>query len=336
MKSPILFCLVLCGLLADGVSDSAIRVKAISPRTDIALATRITQPADLSSYFSLSLYAPRAGTVKSVLKDLGDPVVAGEALVEIVPADAPETIDVLNAPFSGVVAERSIDPGTFISSPALVGESPVLLRIDRNDIVTVSAAIPEPYATEVNKDAVAILNVASLPGLGVRAPLSRVSPQLRASDRTLGIEFDLFNGTAGEHAEFLKKVEAGGNLLLRGRALPFFPTDLGTRPAAGLKPGMYATVTLEMRRPAGDAVIPSAAIVWDGGMPFVYEILEGKAVKRAVVVELDNGTHAIVRRATAGGTQDFSPTDRIVLTNQGELDDGATVQDAPGEFPPAP
>lgn len=336
MKSPILFCLAVCGLLADGALASAIRVKSISPRTDIALTTRITQPADLTSYFSLSLYAPRAGTVKSVLKDLGDTVGAGEALVEIVPADVPETLDVLTAPFSGVVAERSIDPGTFISSPALVGESPVLLRIDRNDIVTVSAAIPEPYATEVNRDAVAILNVASMPGLDVRAPLSRISPQLRASDRTLGIEFDLFNGSADEHAEFLKKVEAGDNLLLRGRALPFFPNSFATRRPAALKPGMYATVTLEMRRPAGDAVIPSAAIVRDGGMPFVYEILDGKALRKAVTVELDNGTHAIVRRAGAGGGQDFSATDRIVLTNQGELDDGVAVQDAPGEFPAVP
>ena len=95
-------------------AGATIRVKTIHPKRGPEIAVSVEQPAEIAPYYKAELYAPIAGTVTFLEKSLGDAVSAGERLVEITPFGAgPEQpgLGVLRAPFEGVIAARSIDPG---------------------------------------------------------------------------------------------------------------------------------------------------------------------------------------------------------------------------------
>jgi multidrug resistance efflux pump len=77
---------------ADDEDDSAgntqvATVKTIKPKRDPSFVIAVDEPAYVEPYFKADLMARVAGPVKSVCKDIGDPVRAGEVLLEI---DAPD------------------------------------------------------------------------------------------------------------------------------------------------------------------------------------------------------------------------------------------------------
>ena len=325
---------------AQGASPAAnlnvapVRVKTVRPQKGAALTSSVEQPADVASYYRVDLLAQTAGTVRFIEKTMGDSVKAGERLAELEPLDrslAKTEKAMLRAPFDGEVSARAVDVGAFISSAAIVPGAPALISLTRTDIVTVSMKVPESFTAWVTPDTEAELRFDAFPGRALKCRLSRISPSMSAIDRTLLVEVDLYNGTADQYKAFSAREKATGNADLKSRKLPVFPEGLDAGGAARIRPGMFGRMKLSFKGVGGAALIPSSAIVRQGGLSYVYRVEGGKASRVLVQVNTDDGVNARVLVPENGGasTRELSESDEIVVSNQGELEDGSPVTAAP-------
>lgn len=314
---------------------SAIRVKTIRPKVGPGLEVSVEQPAEIAPYYKAALLPQIAGTVKFLEKTIGDKVSAGEKLVELEPAqrsvaDAEKAI--IKAPFDGVIASRGVDPGAFVPSATIVPGAPTLLTIEKTDIVTVSMQVPDSFAAYVTKETMAELRVDAIPGRALRCKLSRTAPSLNPADRSLRIEVDLFNGTAEEFKAFTAKTMLNNQADLKSRKMPIFPEGLGSTDSARLIPGMFGRLKLLLKQFQNTPLIPSQAIVRLGGVPYIYLVEGGRAKRTKVNVVLDDGNLARVLVLQAEGVgRDLKTTEEIILSNQGELEDGSLVNAGPAE-----
>jgi hypothetical protein len=318
--------------------EPIIRVKTTHPKFDTDLELGVEQPADVAPYYRVELQSQVAGTLRFLEKDIGHKVVAGERLAEIAPLVVDpdgKSKSVVTAPFDGVIAQRSADPGTFVANPAVVPGVIPLLVLERTDIVTVSMRVPEAFVAHVNRETEAELRLDALPGKVLRFKLSRIAPSLDPMDRTLRVEVDLFNGTAMEYGKFLERAQLSQKSDLKGRMLPELPKGLEGEVWPQLMPGMYGKMKLRFSRNQKLPLIPSSAIVWRGGLPYLFRVESGAARLQRIVVDLDNGVLAHVfwmERVGAGlERRELKWEDEVVLTNQGELEDGAKVKGSPME-----
>lgn len=310
-----------------------IRVKTVQPRRGTDVAVRVEQPAEVSPYYRVTLYAQAAGTVSFLEKDLGDEVSAGERLLEITPTPgttAPPEALVLKAPFDGVIASRSVDPGSFVPSAAIVPGASPLLVVERHDIVTVAMKVPDTFAAQVTSETEAELRFDALPGKLLRCRLSRLAPSLDRADRTLRVEVDLYNGPREDFDELVQQAEATDRADLKGRQLPVFPEGLNPGEAAGLLPGLYGQMTLVLGRFDEVLVVPSAAIARRGGLPYLDRVVDGHIQRCRVAVDFDDGRVARVFWLESEGSttvrRELQATDQLVLSQQGELEDGQAVE----------
>ena len=79
--------------LTDGKSNGAIKVKAIRPRRDPSFRLSSQQIATVEPYIQAGLRARVSGVVRDVFKDIGEPVRAGELLLEIDVPDLEQAVD---------------------------------------------------------------------------------------------------------------------------------------------------------------------------------------------------------------------------------------------------
>ena len=315
------------GTLSTSSNASAgIRVMTAKPQAALGQKVSVEQPANIAAYYQVELFPKVAGTITSVDKALGDKVAAGEILLQLDTGDASGNLTTISAPFAGVVSARSADPGLFVASAALVPGVNSLMTVDRTDIVTISMPVPEAYVKYVNKDAEVELRTDVMPGRIFRCRLSRIAPSMNSGDRTLNVEVDLFNGTSDEYAKFVQQAEANGRRDLKSRTLPFFPEGMPLNQPVGLLPGMYGMMKLTMQQPPGIPLVPSSAIVREGGMNYLFKNENGIARRIPIVIQSDNGTSAGVLLVVKGVNQELSVVDEIVTSNQGELQDGAAIQ----------
>ena len=310
---------------------SAIRVLTTKPKVAAETTVTVEQPANVAAYYQVPLYPRVGGTVKSIEKTIGDKVTAGEILIQLDTGDPLAALAPITSPFDGVISARSADPGLFVASAATVPGVDSLLTVDRTDIVTISMAVPENYVAYLTKDTAAEVSMDAMPGRVFRSRLSRIAPSLNQGARTQLVEVDLFNGTADEFSKFVAKAEANGRIDLKSRTLPFFPEGMPAGLSAGLVPGMYGKMKLTMRQPQAVPLVPSNAIVRDGGMPYLFKNENGVARRSPIEIQMDDGTSAGVRWSINGTTQDLSPTEEIIISNQGELQDGTPIQTTPSK-----
>lgn len=307
-------------------ATSAVRVITSTPESSSNQTISVEQPANVSSYYQVDLFSKSAGTVKIIEKALGDKINAGETLIQLDTGDPASPSATITAPFDGVVSSRAADPGLFVPSAAVVPGVNALMTVDRTDIVTISMAVPEAYVSLVSKDAQAEVTIDALPGRTFRSRLNRIAPTMNSGDRTLQVEIDFFNGTADEFAKFQALADSNGRADLKGRVMPFFPDGLAAGQSAGLLPGMYGKMKLTMRQPQAGLLIPSGAIVRDGGMPYLFQNENSVARRKPIMILSDNGEMAAVAWSSNGTAQELSPNDEIIISNQGELQDGTLIQ----------
>lgn len=313
-------------------APAAVHVKTVHPRTGRDRQVTVEQPAEVAAYYRASLYAEVSGTVRFLEKAMGDPVRAGERLIEIDPVQAQQGSPkaVLRAPIDGVISARTVDPGAFVPSATIVPGSPALLTIERTDIVTVSMPVPDGFAAFVDKGTEAEIRMDSFPGRALKCRLTRIAPSLSPADRSLRVEVDLYNGTADEHRLFLARARRNQRADLKSRTLPVFPQGVEANGAARLVPGMYGRMKLVLRSLEDAVLIPSSAVLRQGGLPYVYFVENGTARRRRVRVEMDDGSVArvFVLEQVSGveASRPLAERDQIVLTGQGELEDGREVQ----------
>jgi len=310
-----------------------ISVKSVHPKRDAELAIHVEQPATVAAYYQASLYAEISGTVTFLEKAIGHVVHAGEPVAVIRPIrpNAEDTkLGSLVSPFTGVIASRSVDPGAFVPSATIVPGVQPLVTIERNDIVTISAQMPDSVAHLIGKETEAELFLDTHSAGPLRCRLTRIAPSLNPADRTLRVEVDLYNRTKAEFGEFMASSETNQHAELKGREPPQFPGGLAEGEAANLIPGGYGRMRLTVKRLAGVFLIPSSAIVRFGGMPFLYRIEAKTARKAPIAINLDDGALAHVvwleKVKNVEVRRELNEVDEIVLSNQGELEDGQPVQ----------
>jgi multidrug efflux pump subunit AcrA (membrane-fusion protein) len=242
----------------------------------------------------------------------------------------------LQAPFDGVVTQRSVDPGSFVQSSATSSSGPALLTIEKTDLVTIHMNLPDSYAPYVDEQTEAILEMSELPGVEIKARVTRFSPSLNtpSHDRTMRVEVDLFNRGPKTYQTFLEREKAINYADLKGGKMPVFPEESNRLKAnlgiSRLLPGMYGTMKLALRNFKNAYLVPSQAVFSKGGKTYLF-LVKGETVHQVPVeVQVDDGVLAkvLVIEATGKGgrRRDLTPADRIVQSNQGELSDGQAVK----------
>ena len=311
-----------------------IRTKSVRAKKNPSLEIAIDQPAFVAPYYRVSLFPQAAGIVTFIEKSIGDKVTAGERLVEIqvtgdgTSASTPNQTAVIRAPFDGVVAVRGVDAGTFVQNAVVVPGVASLMTIERSDIVTVSMFVPENFVAFVDKNSEVIIHIDALPGIALRAKVSRLAPSLRTSDRTVMAEVDLYNGTAAEFEQFATKMKANDFADLKSRTMPSLPIlPENQQNHIRLLPGMYGQMQLLLPALREVEMLPSQVVARRGGVPYIYVVEDGKAKKVLVTVEFDDGTQVRIRPIDSDGKPGSAlpETTEYVLSNQGELSDGQAV-----------
>ncbi|MFM7319005.1 MAG: efflux RND transporter periplasmic adaptor subunit [bacterium] len=308
---------------------NAIRVRTVKPVLKPEMRLSIEQPADVSSYYRAELYSEVAGKVIFLEKDLGDTVISGEKIVEIQPSPGQQSNQnsgVITAPFDGVIASRTIDPGSFVPSAAIVPGARPIVTIERNDIVTISMKVPDQYSSLIDQNTSAEIRMDPLPGQVLKSKITRIAPSLSMGDRTLTVQVDLFNGTAADYEKLKSKFEKNGGADLKSRRLPEYPKGASTRKSAGLIPGMYGKMKLEFNSPADRLYLPASAIQRMGGVEYLYRVENGLARKLIVKTVFDNGTFVSVTLSGNDQNNTFlNQTDDIIISNLSELDEAQPV-----------
>ncbi len=246
----------------------------------------------------------------------------------------------IRAPYDGVVTRRKAGPGTFIQNAATARTEP-FLEVAKTDTVTVYMKVPDNYAPYVTTDTDAEIEIGVLPGCKIRGKVTRFSPSLQTpeNDRTMRVEVDLFNGSREAFDRLVKAAKANDFADLKGRVLPDFPVVNGDKKVGlqgRLLPGMYGTMTLELQKFSNVWLVPSTALVSQGGRSFLYLVKDGKAVLTRVNVQVDDGRLAKVSvEESVDGKRverDLTGREMVVVSNQGELTDGQAVKVAPSEW----
>src|SRR5262249_53955109 len=96
---------------------------------------------------------------------------------------------------------RAVGPGSFVQN-ASTGQSETLICVARTDLVTVFANFPDNAAPFIRAGLPATIELDDMPDVAISARVTRFSPAIRSSDRTMRVEVDLFNGDADEYAPF--------------------------------------------------------------------------------------------------------------------------------------
>ena len=303
-------------------------VKTVHPRSDAPFNLKVEQPAEVAAYFEVSLYNETAGKVTYLEKDVGQAVIQGEKLVVIESSGG--TTEVLMAPFDGVVSGRGVDPGAFVPSAAIVPGAKSLLSLERNDIVTVTSKMPERIAPMIHVHTEVEIEMNGIWSRGpIQAKVTRIAPSISKSDRTIQVEVDLYNRSESAFKELLTNSAANALRNLKGGEVPQMPKGLPEGKEAGLIPGSYGKMRVQVRPKSDDLLLPSSVISYRGGVPFVFRVENGFVKKIPVEIDLDDGEtlHLWLKQSEAGQTisRNVNPGDEYVISNQGELEDSQPI-----------
>jgi multidrug efflux pump subunit AcrA (membrane-fusion protein) len=250
----------------------------------------------------------------------------------------------LTAPYDGVVTRRTVDPGSYVILGSAASEP--LLTVERDDIVTIYMKVPDNFAPYVTADTDAIIEMSELPGQLIHGKVTRFPPSLITpqGDRTMRVEVDLYNGR--QYERFLAREKArpepfsdlktGLNRGPYGNyAIPVPPkvtvksSDTEVQPPR-LLPGMIGRMTLVLHKFNDAFLIPTDAIIRQGGPAYVYVIKNGTARLVPVEVQADDMKLAKVTLVTRRGGEvvheELTGQEEIVISNQSELADGQAVK----------
>lgn len=280
-----------------------------------------------------TLYAKVSGYLKTLTVDKGDAVVAGQLLAEIeVPellADeaqfeaeeqvartnyermvrarakapdlvVPQTVDDLQgqwrvaaaklqrtrtlldyarltAPFGGVVTARFVDPGAFIpaATSGTPAQSAALVTLMDTSRVRIQVFAPEAEVPFIKNGLPVQVRLDEYPGRSFGGSITRFAHALDEATKSMLVEIELPN--------------AGGEL----------------------RPGMYASVQLEVERKENALLLPRAAVVTEKAGTFVLRVVDGKVAKTAVRTGFADGTNVEV----VSGVEEGQP----VIVSEGRV-----------------
>ena len=278
-------------------------------------------------------------------------VVYKESLIEVAEKDrdkgkALADYTKIVAPFDGVIVERNVDPGSFVDVGT--GNSKPLFIVERSDIVTVYMKVPDTFAPNVTDGTEAILTMTELPGVEIHGKVSRHDPSLETSqtDLTMRVEVDLWNQSRKRYDAWLASEKAkqpptgvpfddlkkGDDL--KSPVIPLLPSVNNLdAPAPRLLPGMYGTMQLVLRTYRNTYLLPSSAIIQQGGEHYIYLLKDGVAKKVQVEVQADDGSLAkitkIVKKSGQELREELTNQDQVISSGLSDLSDGQPVKADP-------
>ncbi|CAL1520933.1 efflux RND transporter periplasmic adaptor subunit [Chitinophaga sp. MM2321] len=148
---------------------------------------------------------------------------------------------VIRASFSGVISQRNVHPGTYVG-PADKGSDKPLFRLEEQQKLRLSVAVPEMYTDDVSHASFVQFTVKALPGDTFTAHVTRIAGSLDSRMRTELLEMDIAN---------------------KDRKL---------------LPGMYAEVQIPLPGKKDVYIVPKGAIVSNSEQIFVIRSVDNKAV----------------------------------------------------------
>jgi multidrug resistance efflux pump len=246
---------------------------------------------------------------------------------------------IVRAPFNGIITDRKVDLGSFVQNSTTSRTEP-LLTVERQDIVTVYMELPDKYAPYVKRGTEVTIELSELPAQLIHAKVTRDSSSINLGGRRMRVEVDLYNGRPEDFDKF--KAEEEHRAIpyddLKDGKLPFLPKFTGSvdpeRPHK-LLPGMLGRmwILLRERELRNAYLVPSSVVFSQGGKPYIYEVVAGKANLVPVDVPVDDGKLAKVVKIVHVGNeevkQELTDKDEVIASNQGELTDGQPVKTTP-------
>jgi membrane fusion protein, multidrug efflux system len=315
-------------------------VQTIHPKRG-EIVRRITLPGNVMAYQEATLYAKVAGYLKTIGVDKGDTVKEGDLLAEIEAPEMladlvkekaeseaaqldykrvteaqkkasdlvmPQTVDAakakssvaaagvqrietllsyakITAPFSGVITKRWVDPGALIPAPTsgAAAKSAAVVTLMDFSTVRIDAAIPDTEAPFVRKDLPVKVTVNELPDRTFQGTITRFAYALDESTKTMATEIDIPN------------------------------------PDLALRPGMWATIEIELQKKENALLLPAEALVTEKNKNSVFIVRDNKAQKVAVQCGFDDGVN--VEILTGCG-----PNDAVIVAGKQSVTDGQKVQ----------
>jgi len=170
-----------------------------------------------------------------------------------------------------------------------------LFKVAEVDIVRIFVNVPQLYSAGIREGMDALATVREMPGRVFAGKVARTANELDTSTRTLLTEVDIPN------------------------------------PDRALVAGMYATVSLELRRQDNPVYIPSTSVFFDREGTRVAVIRDGLVSWRNVAIDSDSGDRLAVSTGVAEG-------DMVAVTPSERLVDGARVltEELPSKEAPKP
>ena len=109
-------------------------------------------------------------------------------------------------------------------------------------------------------------------------------------------------------------------------------------PSHRLYPGMYGEMKLVFRKLENTYLLPSDAIVHQGGATYLYLVRNGKAALVPVEVQVDDQRLAkvtILEKTPSGAVRrDLTGQEEVIYSNQSELSEGQAVKPIPQDWSP--
>ena len=315
-------------------------MQAVLPKRGEITRTVTLPTFRILAYQEARLYAKVSGYLKTLTVDKGDTVASGQLLAEIeVPellADeaqfkaetevartnyqrmvearhnapdlvVPQTVDDLfgqwevaraklqrtqtllqyariTAPFSGVITARFVDPGAFIpaATAGTTAQSAALVTLMDFSRLRFQVFVPEAEVPFIKNGLPVRVTVDELPGHTFSGSVTRFAYALDEATKTVLTEIEIPN------------------------------------PAGDLRPGMYASVQLDIQHVPDALLVPAPAVVTERAGSFVFRVDDGKAKKIPVGTGVSDGVNVEI----TAGLELGAP---VILAGGQALNDGQAV-----------
>ena len=233
----------LLGNLEESKSNAAISIKAILTAQEavkVAQAQVVTANANVKN--AQAALNTSLTTVDQARKALSDTAVY--------------------APISGYISERVADLGEF-TNPNTPNSK--IATIVRTSILRMRIDVPEQSISQIKLGQSISLQTSAYPDRNFAGTVTRISPSLNTTSRTLVVEAEVDNGKNK------------------------------------LKPGQFATVRITQTKAKPTVMIPTVAIKTEGDVSKVFVIKDGRAVERIVKLGVLEGDTIEVQQGVAEG-----------------------------------
>jgi RND family efflux transporter MFP subunit len=197
----------------------------------------------------------------------------------------------VRAPYGGVVTARFVDPGALIQAATSSATQAVpLFTIMDASTLRLYVNVPQEDAPYVKAGTPASISVLDAAGKKLEAKVTRSTQALDPATRTMLVEIDIPN------------------------------------PSRDLTPGMFAEVTLDLRRHRDALVVPPAALISEKSGKAVFVVKDAVARKVQVKTDIDDGLWVEVASGLTGDED-------VVVTGKSRLTDGVQVKSSPYNLP---